>query len=697
MVNHRTDNAKPGDAERRTRLRLAGTMLLLAALASICYVNADHEEFYFDSASGQIDNWVATYGVRGGVKLLIDHPLRPGAFLSFLTFSLNRELNRALGLPDFDVTTFLVVNVLIHAVNACLVFLLIRSLLLWSNRPASASWWVALASAMIFAVHPIHASSIVYILQRRGALATTFYLLSTLAYLAARRPEGFSSRWAPRRIALVTAVVLAYWAGLHSKQLAVTLPFALLMIEFSLRAGDPKALKPFLKWLVAGLAVLTAGMFVFLWSYGLFDPGSMVIRTFGDPVPWGPWTHTLTEARVFVHYWKLLILPLPMFSAIDHDVPLSRTLWEHGAWLAVLFHIVLLGGAVLAARKRLVLAATGVFWFYIALIPYVCLPQSELMVEYKTYLPSVGLMMILAEVLNRVARAYPPARWMSVVGVVTLLLMAVTLHRNRIYHSAIALWQDAADKYPNRARPHNALGQALVAEKRFDEAIRLFERAIELEDRNAEHYNNLAFALVQVGRRHEAMEAYKRAITLDADYADALANLGWLLYEDGQVDNAIMLYRRAIEADKRHGDAHMKLGIALCRLGEEEEGLRHLERAVQVEPISAEAHNNLGNALLQSDQVDRAVEHYRRAIDRRPVYAQAHHNLGVALFRKGQQDQAMASMRRALEIDPDYADAWANLGRIHARRGEIAQAEQCFHRALMIAPNHGSAQGTAQK
>ncbi|MHC4442532.1 MAG: tetratricopeptide repeat protein [Planctomycetota bacterium] len=567
--------------------------ILLFFLVSIAYLNADHQEFIFDSCELQISDALETKDFVSCIKRFWLGGYNPDAPLTFLSFSLNYIFNRAIGLEGFDITTFLIFNVIVHALNASLLYLLIRSFLqhLEPHRPAAV--FIPLATAALFAVHPLAAGSVAYIFQRRGTLAATFYLLAILSYLRVRKyhqshkhqptpgnNKKTTSAWPWRRIALAAAIPLFYWLSFRAKNMGLTLPFAILAIEFCLRAPHRHALKRYLIILIPATVLCISGMFVFLWIRGLFDPVNMKIHYYVSPTAWGPWYHFLTEARVFIHYWKLLLLPLPAWCCIDHSFSLSTHLLHHGAIIAITFHTLLLILAVTTAFKRYTLAAIGIFWFYIVLIPYILLPQTELFVEYKTYLPSVGLAMIVAEAMRRIRYRIPFVYQISTVIVIAAILLAITIYRNRIYQSPYNAWADAVAKSPHKARPHLNFGNALVERGKLDQAMFHFQQALKYRPDYHVAYDHLASILLIKGKTDQAIEYYNQAIKAKPDYPEAYNNLAAALAQNGQIDRA-------------------------CQ---------QLYTVLKIQPDYPGAHRSLARLLVQRKQFDQAVHHYQEAL-----------------------------------------------------------------------------------
>jgi tetratricopeptide (TPR) repeat protein len=653
--------------------------LVLVGLAVLAYVNAGHPAFFFDSAGTLIQN-PRTVDLGGTWRQFWQHPLAADEQLSHLTFAGSYALNRALGRPGFEVAGFLVFNVLLHGLNACLVYILVRSLLRLLHPDQAAPTMIPLVLAALFAVHPLHGSSVAYIAQRRGMLATTFYLLATLAYLSARRPGPVRAK----RVVLGAAVLACWWLSYRAKSVGLTLPVALLVLEFGLRAGDRAALRRYLRYLVPGLVICAAVGIVFAWTRSPVSPQEQA-----GYLPPGP--HFLTELRVFVHYWKLLLLPLPGWMSIDHDFAPSVSIVEPRVLAALTFHVVLLAMAVLAARRGYTLAAVGVLWFYVTLLPYALVPQSELLVEYKTYLPSIGLVAILAELLGRWARRGGTVSSLGVAGVAVALLLGLTLHRNRVYQSDLALWSDAAAKSPNRLRPRVNLANSLRMLGRLDEAIEQYHVALAIAPHSYTAHSGLGLVLVDQGRLEEARQQYEAALSAKPDYAGAHLNLALLLARQGHVEEANAHDEQVLRDDPENDEAHNNLAVNLARQGRLAEAVDHFVTALRLNPEYAEAHCNLALTLVKQGRLDEAIVHYRAAIRLEPRYAPAYYKLGEALAAQGKTEAAIAQYQRALALKPDFAPAHCALGDALRSRKEPAAALEHYRAALRADASYADA------
>lgn len=705
--------ASPNAGATARPWHLAAICLLLLGVTAGAYINADHEEFLFDSAqpdllSSPAQNW------RHTLHDFWREPLRPGQQLTTATFALNYLANRAVGLDGLDVTGFLAVNVLLHGINACLVFFLLRALhrQFYPDRPVPLL--IPAGLALLFAVHPIHASSVAYIIQRRGTLATLFYLLGILAWLRARQAGGFAAapadargnrppasradRRSPVRFAACIMLTLAcFWLAARSKEMALTLPFTLLLVEFALRA-------PY--WKPSRFAALAPGLiltYLLLMSVGLTVIGRLSLingtaSAYGEHLDWGVWSHFLTMCRALAHCWKLLLLPLPGWMSVDHDFALSRSLIEHGVLAAMLLHVALLIAAFAAVRRGYALLGLGILWFYAVQVPYMLLPQRELLVEYKTYLPSIGVMLASAGLLACIRPIWPRRPVAAAFAALAVVLLVLTVRGNVAYQSACNLWSDVLAKSPGNSRAAGGRAAALLRMGRIDEAIEQFRAAVKLTDGDESVLgrvsrfallNNLGDAYMKAGRPADAATHFLAALKLDPEDPTVLYNLGYALNQIGEHKTAIGFFERLLRVEPESADGHFQAAGAYFVIGRFDLAERHYEEVIRLEPHRALAHAYLGNVLTKRRKMDEALSRYRTALELDPELAEAHKSLGDLLYHLDRRDEALQHYHRAIAIDPAYPEALNNLaGALRVAGGRDEQALELYQRAIGANPDY---------
>jgi len=507
--------------------------LLIVLTAGIAYSNSFAVPFQFDDA-------VALTGNPAITGFHLDP--RGRRILGDLSFAASYRLfgDRPLG--------YHVVNVAIHVANALLVFWLVRSLVRsYSMRRAAAGGRdtaIAVVAAVLFAVHPMQTQAVTYIVQRYASLAAGFFLLACCSYVRFRLASSARASFAWYALFLASSL-----AAFETKESALVLPLAILLLELVFFSATARRrllfFSPFLLGAAAaaGLA-LASGL-----TLGRLDAATRL----GTELP--RYDYALTQLRVVATYLRLLVVPVG--QNLDHDVSVSRSFLEPGVLLAAAAHAALLGGAALAlARGRRKdplwrLVGFGVLWFYVTLlVESSFIPIVDLMFEHRVYLPSVGILVAAAALLAGIPALSSRRAWGATVLALTLALMGLTLARNRVWRSDLALWTDAVSKSPNKARPLNNLGAALFARGDPGGAFALYERAIRADPWYVKAYFNVGEALQSLGQYAEAIPPYERFRRWEPGYPDTYRNLAECYERTGGLEAAAQL-RAAYERISR--------------------------------------------------------------------------------------------------------------------------------------------------
>jgi hypothetical protein len=329
----------------------------LIVLAVLIYGNTLHAPFVFDD----IHTVVERPDIREVSHFLSFRRLLQPRALVDLTFALNY---RAGGL---DVAGYHLLNTLIHGLNGVLVFFLARIIfrVLSAEEKTGSPRIAAFLTAAIFVAHPVQTQAVTYVVQRYTSMAATFYLASILFYLRARRIQQDRGRWAVFT-GLFGISILCGLAAFLSKQHAASLPFALLLVEYTIVDRSLKGWEKRLPFLAA--ASLIWCLFV-LYVLGLFRAGigsggllEDVSRISRDIEQVGRWQYLCTQFNVLVIYIRLLFLPLN--QCLDYAYPFKKGFFDGLTPLAALSITGLLSLG-LATIKRAPVVALSIFWFFI--------------------------------------------------------------------------------------------------------------------------------------------------------------------------------------------------------------------------------------------------------------------------------------------------------------------------------------------
>jgi tetratricopeptide (TPR) repeat protein len=634
------------------------------------------------------------------------------------------------------------VNVLFHATNAVLLFLLLL-------RLTSALWQSALIAAL-FAWHPLHVESVAWVAERKDVLSAFFGLLTLMAYVryaqSRSKVEGRGSRADIAVQALDSRLlgaakrsgdgstrdyllVLFFFAcGLMSKPMLVTLPFVFLLLDywplqrlpdFELRISRWSRLV-WEKWPFFALAAASCVV-----TFIAQKRGEAVVSLGGYPL-------SSRIANAAVAYGKYLFNSVyPVNLAVIYPLPIY-SLPKENPWVQVAGAIIVLAmisWVIWRARRQRPYLLTGWLWYLGMLVPVVGLVQvgSQAMADRFTYLPLIGVFIGVVFGLGDLAKKLrlEPMVMASVAGVVLAGCLFATARQLRFWRDSETLFehtlaatkdnpiaqsnlgtalseagqpQEAAEHFgealrlnPGYAPAHYNLGVALTQTGHLQEAMEHFREALRLNPDYAKAHYNLGVALTQTGHLQEAIEHFREALRLNPDYAPAHYNLGHALLQTGQPQEAIEHFQEALRLKLDDAPAHNNLGVALVQTGQPQEAIKHYQEALRLQPNLPEAQYNLGNALLQTGQPQEATAHFQEALRLKPDYAMAHNNLGVALAQTGQPQEAIKHYQEALRLQPNLPDAHCDLGITLTEVGRLTEAITHFEQALQLEPNHPKA------
>ena len=559
------------------------------------------------------------------------------------------------------------VNILLHAVNALLVWKVLRRLSVPGARLA----------ALIFALHPVQVESVAWITELKNLLSLCFSLLAVLAWL--EFVEGRAGRlW---RFYLCSLGL--YLLALLSKSTACTLPAALLLVLW-LR-GLPLTRRRVAQ--VLPFVVLGVGMGLLAIWWERYHQG-----TEGASFGLGPLERLLIASHAIWFYAAKLAWPAHLsFSYPRWNIQPGDPL-AYG-WLAALAAVALL---IYAARRRLGRGVEVAALFYVAtlspVLGFIMLYTFEysFVADHYQYAACIGPIALAAAGLTWAWRRWgggKPFPGGLLCAVLALLLGALSWRQSGTYADAETLWRSTLENNPESTLAHNNLGNLLLERGEVDNAVAHFRAALAIRPDFAESHSNLGNALARQGHVREAMQEYQAALKLRPDLPEVHNNLAGLLAGQNQVDAAVEQYQTALKLRPGFADAHSNLGLLLLRRGRTEEALPHLRKAVELRPGVATAQNSLGLALLERGELDEALPHFQQALALQPDLATAQNNLGTLLYQKGQLDPALARFQKALELQPGFAEAANNAGQVLLRQGRLDEAIPAFRRALEIRPD----------
>jgi tetratricopeptide (TPR) repeat protein len=669
---------------RRNWLIAAGlTLLTLASFAAVWrygFVSVDDHIYVTDNP--HVTAGLTWSGVRWAFTTGYANFWHPMTWVSLM---LDAQLFGA-GAGAMHVT-----SLLLHLAATLALF---AALARMTGRPAPSA-----LVAGLFAVHPQHVESVAWISQRKDVLSTAFMMLAlwTYAAYADRRRQGEPAAWA---FAGVTGLFVL---GLMAKPMLVTLPFLLLLLDWwplgrmpgfgSGRSAPPspgrggagvRALAPLVAEKLALFAIAVAASVV---AFMAQKQGGAVGTLASFPLA-GRVANALHSS---VAYIAQAIWPTGL--AAFYPYPQEVAVLPAAGALALLAAITAV--VVLTARRRPYLAV-GWFWYLGTLLPVSGLVQvgSHAMADRYTYVPTIGLFIVVAWGAAEIAGRVRLPRWAPVAVSCAVLLVCAVMTRAQVetWKDSAALWRHAIDVVPGNYYAHNGLGLELVAAGRREEAKAHFVEAGRLAPGFPNSHNNLGLILAAENRPAEAAAEFQKALALDPDYAQAHVNLGNVLLEAGRPEEAAAHFSAAGRAAPALVEAVAGLGNALLEGGRPDAAVERLRDAVAANTTSGPSHYNLANALLRAGRLQEAAAEYRESIRLEPkVAVEARTNLGAALMRMGRLDEAAVELGEALRLDPGSTRALNNLGGLALQAGRPAEAADRYRAVIRLSANDADA------
>ncbi|MBI2821324.1 MAG: tetratricopeptide repeat protein [Acidobacteria bacterium] len=584
---------------------------------------------------------------------------------------------------------FHLTNVLLHAANGVLVFLLLQTLF---------SPGAALAGAALFICHPAQTAAVAYVSGRKDVLAAGFLVAGLLCFASFRNTR--------KRHALLGAVGL-FALALFSKEVAVIFPALLFAWDFLDGHWERQ------DWGRTGLA-RRAGEVLrgHRWFYGSLLAAALIFLYYAQFVMyasrkatfWGgsALNNYLTSLKLFSHYLRLALVPYPLIADYEGVFPVAGGIGDAGAWVGA----AVMGGylwLLVWTSRRQPRIAFGLLWFLVTLLPVIqLLPFHEIAADHYLYLPLVGIIIALLG-LARWQRERVSARVLAWTAALVVVLFSVaTVARNRDWRDTISLWEATVRRVPGSARVQNNLGTAFHAAGNVARALPHLKRATELDPSTAAYWSNLGAAYHDRGDYESAIRTLLRAAAIRPEDPFTQSNLGNAYKKlamsrgDRNPDSplwrdALAHLRRAVALMENNGALHYNLGSAHFELGERTQARRCFETACRVNPDFEPAHYALALMDSQDGHTAAAARRLQRLLSVKPHNLEAIQLLAAVLRRQGDYRQAKALLEDAVARFPASSGLRLELGLLYKSLGEAGKARQQLGLALQLGPGSDQA------
>jgi tetratricopeptide (TPR) repeat protein len=652
---------------------LAGSCLFLV-VTLLFWPAAGFDLISLDDALYTVDNPMVTDGLTvDGIKRAFG--VSSEAYwipLLWISYMLDVELYGPT-LKGFHIT-----NILLHALNAALLFILLA---LATKRP-----WSSMIVSALFAVHPMRIESVAWISERKDVLSALFFLLSTGAY-------GLWARTRLKRCYL--AVVALFTMGLMVKPILVTLPLLLLLLDMwplertAQYAASEKTYSAATTW--RRLVIEKIPLFLLSIVFGMLTiiTQKQAIHGLGNPefTRWYPGRSVLS----YFVYLKNTLLPTDLYVSF-YDTAQTPALWLTGVLLLVIAGITAFTFRNRAEQPALL---TGWAWFIIALLP-VCgiIPVGKQWVADRfTYIPHMGLMVAAVWAGSRVLQRHKKLHKPAYVAVITIILVSAALswHQLRYWQDGIKLFSRSVRYAPESSEALVNLGIAYARADDRDMVIDTFQKSLQIDSTNAIAHYNLGTALLLKNDLKGAERHFKATISIDPAPSQAHLYLALAMIEQQNTEEAAKLLESlpmARFAPNQQAYALYLMGMVEMDRADYQRAAEFLRRSQAMETGLVDAPYKLALVLTSMGRHDEAVMQLIEAVRLWPGNLKARLNLAENLYIMGRTTEAIVHFREVVNLVPDSSEAHFAAGRIFEINGDGQSAVKEYNRGLRSTPVH---------
>jgi tetratricopeptide (TPR) repeat protein len=568
---------------------------------------------------------------------------------------------------------FLITNLLLHLSNTLLLYLL------W--RRMTGCIWRSATLAALFAWHPTHVESVAWISERKDVLCGLFWILTLWAYASYARTG--------KRKSLQVAWGL-FVAALMSKPMAVTLPFALLLMDYwplnRWRAGaNLKQSKSLFTWqqLVWEKWPFFALLPVSFYLTFRAQAGSGAVETLESL----PLSGRLANAIVsYTSYLEKMAWPIDLSVFYPHPHH-----WAPGR-IAYCFAVLALitALAVMGWKKRPWLF-TGWFWYLGTLVPVIGLIQVgvQSMADRYTYLPSIGLFAAVVWGGGALLYRLRLPLWTGQALACSALVACLAFSHTQIsyWKDSRALFQHALAVTGENVIVLTNLGVEAVAEHRNAEARRYIEAALRLNPNDFYTWSAMALVSERMGNDAEAVNDYQVSLKINPNQSRPRFHAGRLLAKLGKEPEAIKEYEEALRLQPDVSDGWYLLGNLYAHQNRFPDAVGCYIKSLELLPDQADVHQNLAIALDAAGHPEEAVGQFNIALQLQPDLAAAHLGYGLLLMRMGKADESIAQFKEATRLKPDDSKGFFQLGVTYASQHRGVDAVAPLRRAIQLRPD----------
>lgn len=459
------------------------------------------------------------------------------------------------------------VNLLIHLMNSVLIFFLVFQI--FKNHI------ISFLTAILFATHPMHVESVAWISDLKDLLCTLFYIAALYVYVKRHKSPGL--HWNAK-------IWLFYLLALLSKSMAITLPFVLILYDFYVeRKFTAKIILSKLPMILVSVVVAYISVQAQKSNNALGDI---------DAVPlyfrfcFASYALMLYVFKLFYFFNLSAFYNYPILT--DGKLPLQY-------YLALLFPLILFF-IIIKNKWNKYLLWFCIGFFVITIFPVLQLvPAGNVIIADRyTYLPYLGLFIILAVIVNEVIQRGITMSPKVVIGITALfvIISAYSAYcRTKVWKDSLSLWDDTIHKNPQAALPYNNRGVLSFKKGDYERSLTDFNNVLQLNPKYLSAYYNRGLCLIRLNRFKESINDFNYVLNNNPrDVVSVLMNKAYANTNAGNYMDAIQDYTSVLKLNRNITDAYYFRGFNYFTINQFEAAIKDFGYAIQLNPKLAKAY-----------------------------------------------------------------------------------------------------------
>ena len=496
-------------------------------------------------------------------------------------------------------TLYHINNLLLHIVNILLVYSLLKNHLVKNQR-------IAIITAALFAIAPIHVESVAWIIERKDVLYSAFYLLSLILYF--KYIEKNKNKF-------YFLSLLAFFLSVISKGMAVSLPLILISIDYFYNR----------KLLSKKLILEKIPFFTISITFGILNILAQLKYYQVKEVGYSIYQQIVFSSYSFTNYITKSLLPFNL--SVFHPYPNIKNGIPFVYYLYIIPTLIVFAAiifALLKKKKRLVFGLTF-FVFNILFVLQVFIHNTEAIIsERYAYLSSLGLFFLLALLIERIKNKNKNFIYYFLIAYL-LVMSIVTFNRNKVWQNDLNLFTDIHKKYPKTEVGTYNLGNTYLRKGNLNKAEYYYKKTIEINPDWEGVYSNLAGIYFYREDYNKTLEYYNKAIKLNSKNHILYVNRAKVFFKSGEYKKAINSCDTAININHVYCEAYKLRSIAECYNNSLQkarkdylflnEDCTNLTTEVDFEFSKfIKYYNQVGKQYIKAEKYDKAISNFKNTL-----------------------------------------------------------------------------------